>query len=68
VDVTVTKHRRCPTCGAKAVPILYGLVDVDAFEAEKRGEIAIGGCVIIERESPAWQCTNGHEVGRLQPA
>ena len=60
--MTVTKHRRCPTCGSQAVPIMYGMPTFDAFQQAERGELAIGGCVLAD-EAPAWQCTEGHEFG-----
>jgi hypothetical protein len=64
--MTVTKHRTCANCGGRAVPIIYGMVGVDAFEAEQRGEIALGGCEIIEGETAAWRCTKcGIEFGQL---
>ncbi len=65
--MTVTKHRTCANCGGRAVPIVYGMVGVDAFEAAERGEVELGGCV-IEGEAPAWKCTSCEaEFGRLQP-
>ncbi len=33
----------CPTCGAKAVPIVYGFPSPDLMEAYDRGEIHLGG-------------------------
>lgn len=65
--MTVTKHRTCANCGGRAVPIVYGMVGIDAFEAAERGEAELGGCVIIVDESPAWKCTIcGFEFGQLQ--
>ena len=50
------RKRRCPNCGAVAgVPIVYGLPGRDAFEAEQRGELVLGGCV-IEEDAPTHQC------------
>lgn len=34
-----------PRCGTRGVPILYGLPSHEAFEAEERGELVIGGCM-----------------------
>ena len=62
--MTVTKHRRCPFCGGKAVPILYGMPTFDAFQRAERGELAIGGCILSD-DAPAWQCAEGHEFGAL---
>ena len=52
----VARKRRCPKCGAVAgVPIVYGLPGRAAFEAEQRGELVLGGCV-IEEGAPTHQC------------
>ncbi len=40
------------------MPIVYGLATYDAFEAVERGEFVLGGCEIIEGETPAWKCSN----------
>lgn len=46
----------CPRCGSTGVvEILYGYPTADAFEAERRGDIALGGCVIGD-ESPDYIC------------
>lgn len=45
---------KCPRCGwREEVPILKGLPTVDAWEAEKRGELEIGGC---EPGDERWAC------------
>ncbi len=42
---------RCPACGSdETVEILYGMPTVEAYEAEKRGEIYIGGCCVSEND------------------
>lgn len=52
----VDRKLRCPKCGAVAgVPLVYGLPGCDAFEAEQRGELVLGGCV-IEEDAPTHQC------------
>ncbi|MEI2729157.1 MAG: hypothetical protein V9E85_08590 [Candidatus Nanopelagicales bacterium] len=38
--------KRCPTCGKKLVPVLYGYPDSEDFEEANRGEIVIGGCMV----------------------
>jgi hypothetical protein len=40
---------RCPVCGSKdSVEIVYGLPGAELIEASERGEVAIGGCVVME--------------------
>lgn len=47
---------KCPRCrSTDVVPICYGLPGPEAVEASGRGEIVLGGCVVIEG-SPEWQC------------
>ena len=37
----------CPTCGAKLVPIIYGLPgSPELWDAKERGDIEFGGCCI----------------------
>jgi len=46
----------CPACGSRdAVPIAYGYPSSDLWEAEQRGEVVLGGC-LIGPESPASEC------------
>jgi hypothetical protein len=46
----------CPKCAARSgVDIVYGMPSPDVFERAKRGELAIGGCV-IEEFTPERQC------------
>jgi hypothetical protein len=59
MERTDLEPRRCPTCGAPAVPIVYGLPGPELWEASERGEVILGGCVIIP-ENPSHGCTNGH--------
>ncbi len=41
-----TECGRCPSCGSESVaPILYGLPGLESFEAARRGELIIGGCM-----------------------
>jgi len=46
----VTHDRQtCPTCQTDTVvPVVYGFPTDDTFEAADRGEVALGGCVIID--------------------
>ena len=51
------RRRRCPKCGAVAgVRILYGYPTEEAFLAEQRGELVLGGCM-IEVDDPTHACT-----------
>jgi predicted RNA-binding Zn-ribbon protein involved in translation (DUF1610 family) len=48
--------RACPQCGSTdAVRIVYGYPTVELFEAEQRGEVSLGGCV-VGNESPDYAC------------
>ena len=39
----------CPKCKSdRTVPILYGYPSHEAFEAEERGELILGGCEMID--------------------
>lgn len=41
-------ERTCPACGStQLVKILYGMPTGEALEASQRGEIGLGGCVIM---------------------
>jgi hypothetical protein len=48
----------CPRCGSVAplLPIAYGYPSLEMFEAARRGEIALGGCV-VRGEDPTHRCT-----------
>jgi len=42
-------RQTCPTCQTDTVvPVVYGFPTDDTFEASRRGEVALGGCVIID--------------------
>lgn len=55
----------CPNCGQplKRVPILYGYPMPEAWEAERRGELVIGGC-IVDDDEPEYACADCHEPVR----
>ncbi|MDD4083399.1 MAG: hypothetical protein PHD05_08470 [Sphaerochaetaceae bacterium] len=41
----------CPACSsADTIPIIYGYPTPEAMLAAERGEIALGGCCIIESQ------------------
>ena len=46
----------CPACGATdALRIVYGYPGSELWEAERRGEIVLGGC-LVGAESPEYEC------------
>jgi hypothetical protein len=48
--------RPCPRCGSTdAVEIAYGYPSVEMAEAEERGAIVLGGC-LVGPESPDYEC------------
>jgi len=46
---------KCPKCGGEAVEIIYGMPTHELFEAEQRGEVVIGGC-LVSGDDDNWQC------------
>lgn len=56
----------CPSCGAGAVPIVYGLPGREAQERARRGEIVLGGCYLTDG-APCWACPHcGWRWGRFR--
>ena len=57
--------RKCPHCGsARVIPIVYGLPGPELFQAAERGEVALGGCLVDDR-NPMWHCNGcGVDGGR----
>lgn len=51
----------CPRCGAAlAAQMVYGLPDAELGEAARRGEVALGGCV-VDPAVEEWKCQQcGH--------
>ncbi len=50
--------KKCEVCGENSVvPVIYGLPTEEAFESARRGEIALGGC-IIDFDNPTIACTS----------
>jgi hypothetical protein len=56
--MTTLAEARCPRCGdiAPMVPIVFGYPMPETFEAAKRGEIVLGGCV-LSGEDPTHRCS-----------
>ena len=53
-----SKNKKCEECGqTTVVPVMYGLPTEEAFESARRGEIALGGC-IIDFDNPTLTCTS----------
>jgi hypothetical protein len=54
--MTTPNARPCPRCGSTdAVRVLYGYPSSEMAEAERRGEVVLGGCMIWP-ESPDYEC------------
>ncbi len=51
-----TDGRKCPNCGGQALPILYGLPSIEAIEAQERGELFLGGCVVRDQNMLCRTC------------
>jgi hypothetical protein len=50
----------CPACGSRdAVQIIYGLPGRELMDAELRGKVVLGGC-IVGPESPEYECRACH--------
>jgi len=47
------RRYKCPKCGRMAgVRIIYGYPDPELCEAEKRGEVKLGGCCVTGVSPP----------------
>ena len=46
----------CPKCGKDLLPIAYGVPGPGMMDADRRGEIALGGCVVSDND-PEWRCS-----------
>ena len=48
----------CPKCGNDSgIPIAYGLPGIELMDAAQRGEVALGGCIVMP-DNPDWRCTD----------
>lgn len=45
----------CPRCASPSVPIVYGLPAPELFAAADRGEVSLGGCLIVD-DAPQFRC------------
>jgi len=51
----------CPRCGVgRVIPIVYGYPGQGMFEQAQRGEIALGGCVIMPGQPHTTECPVCH--------
>jgi len=56
---------KCPKCGSKVLPIVYGYPGAVTRQESIEGKIILGGCSIVEG-APTWRCDGcGHEGGSL---
>ena len=48
---------KCPICNLKkdVIPIIYGLPDDALFKKGQKGEVKLGGCVVMD-DAPQWYC------------
>ncbi len=62
VDMNLLGSERCPRCGERAVPLLYGLPTPDAEAAARAGDLVLGGCFTPDNgpDHPYWVCANDH--------
>ncbi|MCB2222133.1 MAG: hypothetical protein KQI35_17250 [Bacteroidetes bacterium] len=51
------RKKRCPVCNKtdQVIPIIYGFPDESLFIKADKGEVILGGCVIVEN-NPEWYC------------
>ena len=50
------KPCRCPKCGGKVVPVVYGMPAPELYEQAERKEVVLGGCLINMDGDPQWAC------------
>lgn len=46
-EVTSARIRLCPICRGRLVPIVWGMPGPELIAAYERGEVVLGGCVIV---------------------
>ena len=59
---------KCPKCGGKLVPIIYGMPSVELMEKVEKKEVYLGGCCIIgDKEMPSYFCNKcNKEFGKSE--
>ena len=50
------KPCKCPKCGGKVPPIVYGMPAPELYEKAHRNEVVLGGCCNTEDGDPQWAC------------
>ena len=57
-DPVTPKPPPCPACGSsKVVPIVFGEPTMETEEAAQRGEVVLGGCLVMgDGSEPKWAC------------
>jgi len=54
----IGERAACPSCGRRSVvPVVFGMPAGDLMEAGRRGDVVIGGCVILPGLDPTVACT-----------
>lgn len=51
------KPEKCPNCGGRIIPILYGEPNEEGGALIYAGEMILGGC-IVSGNDPQWGCTD----------
>ena len=59
VTLVSRKPCKCPYCGGKVVPVIYGEPTPEAYEKSLRGEFILGDC-IIDDDFHDWECLECH--------
>ena len=59
VTLVNRKPCKCPHCGGKVVPVIYGEPTPETYERSLQGEFVLGGC-IIDDDNPDWECLECH--------
>ena len=55
VNEVAAKPVKCPFCGEKIIPIIYGEPSDETFEKAEKGEVKLGGCCLSGAD-PQWAC------------
>ena len=58
-DRAAVTKANCPKCGGPLLPVVYGLPGIELAEAERRGELLLGGCTVFP-DAPTHSCACGH--------
>ena len=50
------KPCKCPKCGGKVVPIVWGYPTAEIMLKAARKEVYLGGCLVTGDRDPQWGC------------